>query len=122
MENEKQFNILEKAVLNWIAGNSKDPNVIAQIKAVQFVERGWTKVGFYVKLAVPEGLGIIGSIEKRTVMNGPSIESKDIEFGGGSLIFCEKGYLDTLEMYANGSFFRENVTDFNFLRDPSASV
>ncbi len=121
MENEKQFNILEKAILNWITENSKDPSIVAQTKAAQFVERKRTNVGFYVKLAVPEGLGIIGSIGKKTVVNGPGIESEDIEFNGGSLIFCEKGYLDTLEIYANGSFFKENVTNFKLQPDPNIS-
>ena len=116
METEKEFSALENAVLIWIVENNKDPNVIAQIKTVRFVDRKWTKVGFFVNLEVSRILAPIGEISKQTIVSGPVIESEDIEFSATSFLFIKDGYLNFLEMAAAGSFFKETVSNF-ILRD-----
>jgi len=138
----KQFNNLEKAVLEWFVTNYKDENLTAQIRSTRLKEREWTKVGFYISMEVPHDLRPIDfpglpqirsvidarpissrilskiksfvkpEIKKNFALDGPFIKSEDIELNGGSVLFCKDGYINYLEMYAFGHLFKEHVGNF----------
>lgn len=108
MDQENTFNKFERAVLDSIIERNEDANLVAQVKAAQFVKRDWTRIGFFVTLNVPKDTAPI----ETSHANGPWIESPDIEFGGGAVLLAEGGHITTLEMYAHGSFFNENISEF----------
>lgn len=117
MENER-FNKLEQSIIDWLIENNKDKALIDQLKVVQCIERKYTKLGFFISLSVPKELKQINTNSNYVV--GTNIESIDIEFGGGSLLFIKDGYIDCLELYANGSFFGEDVQNFKLSITPKA--
>ena len=127
---DKQLNALERAVLQWFIENYKDDSLTAQISAARLKERKWTKVGFYIELDVPHNLSLLDSskiIDQKTTLrkgekvnaiwpiDGPFLKSADIDAEGGVLLWGKDGYITTIEVYANGAFFNENVREFTFL-------
>ena len=90
----------------------------AQIENARLKERRWTKVGFYVDLEVSNDLKSIdwSSFKKEGFpINGPDIESEDIEFGACSLLWGKNGYINCIELAAFGSFFKEHVKNFKLI-------
>ena len=121
--NDKQFNDLEKAVLEWYVATYQDDNLTAQIKSAKPVKRDWTGHGFFTDLEVSNDLKPIDfstlkmlgkSDELRTrSIDGPCFKpSDDIELGGGSVLFVMDGHIDCLEFFAIGHIFKEHVTNF----------
>ena len=106
----KEFNELEKAVFQWFIDTYKDENLSRQIKAAKLTERAHTGKGFYITVEIPKD---IPKVDIEWPLTGPSIESKDIEYGGGSLLWGKDGFVDFLEMYAYGDTFEKNVKEFN---------
>ncbi|MBU6321318.1 MAG: hypothetical protein KGI78_00475 [Patescibacteria group bacterium] len=116
MENETGFNELEKAILKWCSEKYEDSALTSQLVSASFKKREWTKVGFYTYFDVPRTLQPVASISmarRGFPITGPFIESPDIEFGGGSLLWGKDGYIDCLELYANGGSFKEHVGQFH---------
>jgi hypothetical protein len=119
-----QFNVLEKAILQWFVENYKDENLTAQIRAAKLKGRKWTRVGSYIELDIPMDARPVdpdklrskdpskNSTRKGWPIDGPEIRSEDIEHGGGSLLWGKGGQVTSIEMYAYGRFFRENITNF----------
>jgi hypothetical protein len=110
----EDFNALEKAVLNWLSHHSADSRLSLQLDAAQFVRREWTGVGFFTHFVVPREIEPIDpkKLKGGIPIHGPLLNSPDIEYGGGSLLWEEEGFVDCLEMYAFGDFFHETVTEF----------
>jgi hypothetical protein len=108
-----QFNELEKAVLNWFQSQGINTSLSKQIESAKFIRREWTKVGFYIHFGVDLNLApIIGT---NFPIDGPGIESIDIDCGGGVLLWGENGHLNCIEMFANGHYFREHIREFKLL-------
>jgi len=107
-----EFNELERSVLDWIAKHQQDPDLVMQIKSSKLSERKWTKVGFYLTLEVPRDLKPYKITEQNFQINGPKIESSDIDLGGGALLWGKDGYINQLELFSNGSFFNEQVKNY----------
>ena len=110
----EDFNALEKAVLNWLSHHYTDHRLSLQLDAAQFISRDWTGVGFFTHFAVPKELEPIDIKQFKGAfpIQGPSLDSPDIEYGGSSILWGENGFIDCLEMYAFGDFFHETVTEF----------
>ena len=142
--NDKQFNDLEKAVLEWYVATYQDENLTAQIRSAKLKKRDWTGHGFYVYLETshdlkPIDFSILPEVgvkppvhffddpklknrKRGFPIGGPDIEpSEDIEDGGGSLLWGEDGYIDCIEMYAFGHLFKEHVTNFK-IGDPLEKI
>ena len=108
----------EARVFEWIATQSHDLALQAQLARIQIAERQYTGVGCYTKLAVPIDAPVsIASYSQRGPLGGPHFESPAVEYGGGTLLwFCE-GRADCLEIYAHGDSFPEDhaeLGDFKF--------
>jgi hypothetical protein len=109
------FNKLELAILEWLRKNYNHRQLSAQIDTARFVKRNWTKVGFFVYFEVSKELEPIDLRDFGTngwPIDGPFLESEDIENGGDSIIWGKEGYLNCIEMFAYGDFFNEQVTNF----------
>ena len=126
MATKKEFNNLERAILQWFEAHYKDEHLTAQINAAKLKNRRWTKVGFYVDLDIPSDVATVDvgslkhreplrndkSVRKGWPIGGPEIKSKNVEDGGGSLLWGKAGRITTIEMYSYGHSFAENVTEF----------
>ena len=108
------FNALERAVLEWLKETYQDERLTGQIDAAVFNRRDWTKVGYYVYFDVPRDLPMLylKNLGGGWPVNGPLIESQDIDYGGDTIIWGTDGYLDCIEMVSFGDYFAEEVGDF----------
>ncbi|MEM9353070.1 MAG: hypothetical protein AAGA92_08655 [Planctomycetota bacterium] len=112
-----EYTELEKSVLEWIAQNIEIPNLSIQIRSAKPCSREFTGCGSFTTLAVPANLP---ALHCKSPIDGPFIESEGIEHGGGALIFLDSaGFIETLEMFANGDHFSQQITDF-ILRSPES--
>jgi hypothetical protein len=109
---DNNFNKLEKAVLNWIMSSYNITELSEQIESATFINRESSGVGFFIQLGTNNKLKPVASSK---IFDGPLIRSTGIDCDGGSILFMKNGYLGFLELYANGSFFKEDLTDFNFI-------
>jgi hypothetical protein len=110
----KRFNELEIAVLNWFRDHYMNLRLSEQLDSVTLVKRRWTKVGFYIDLKVHRNTPMLelDDFDGHWPINGPNLESPDIQSGGGSILWGKDGHISCLEMYAFGDFFREHVSEF----------
>jgi hypothetical protein len=106
---------IEVDVLNWMRGKYDDPILNLQIDTLTVKNREYTKVGFFIDLLIPESIVLLGNEVNK--FDGPVIVSKDIEHDGGAILFVKDGYISTLELYANGSFFRNDVSEYKLIDD-----
>ena len=105
-----EYTQLEQRVLDWMAEHVNIPNLDVQIRRAVPTEREHTGVGTYTRLSVSSGTG---PIKAGSPINGPAIDSPEIEHGGAALLFLDdSGNVDTLEMFACGDYFNEKTTEF----------
>ncbi len=99
----------EAAVLAWIAARTADEALRAQLNTARVVEREWTRVGCYSKLATSsDAPPSIAPHSTRGPVSGPYFDS-EIELNhGGTLIWMHEGRAARLEIYANGDSFPED--------------
>jgi len=120
-----EFTALERAVLGWIASQTNVANLAEQIAACQPKERELTGVGSYTTLAVPTDKPPIERPRFHSPIGGPWFDGVEgIHLGGSALLFLdETGYIETLELVANGDHFDESVTGFTLhaFTEPGAS-
>ena len=110
----EDFNKLELAVLAWFKNHYKDKHLSAQIESAKLINREWTKVGFWIYFTVSNETPQIdlNDFQDHWPINGPSIQSTDIQHGGGSILWGKDGYINCIEMYAFGDYFNEQVKEF----------
>ncbi len=74
-------------------------------------------MGFYVDLEVDKSLPTLKMEDYggNFPISGPGIESEDIHHGGGSLLWGRDGYIDCLEMFAYGDYFKEQVINYKLI-------
>lgn len=114
------FNELELAILEWFNHTYANSQIAAQIESARFLNRDWTKVGFYVYFEVSRELEPINldDFDGQYAIDGPFLISDDIQHGGGTVLFITDGYIDCIEMYSFGYFFNETVNRFELVSDP----
>ena len=103
------FNRLEREIFKWFQSKYKDSAISRQLDTAKLTHREWTKAGFYIHFQVDRNSG---KWDRPFPIDGPEIKSKDIEHGGGSLLWGEDGYLNCLELYAYGNLFKEEFEEF----------
>ena len=64
-----------------------------------------------MKLAVPESAKACG-LARAPEVPYPYIESPDLEIGAGCVLFLVDGRLDTLEIFAYGNSFPEDIDEY----------
>jgi hypothetical protein len=109
-----EFTALEQAVLDWMASHVSVANLAEQIAACRPTKRDLTGVGSYTKLAVPPDEPRIEHARTHSPIGGPWIDGTEgIHLGGSALLFLDKtGYIETLELVANGDHFDASATGF----------
>lgn len=96
---------LEKSILDWISASQ--PALAGSLAAARIARRKYTGVGFYAYIAPDDD-----AEWDRPPVDGPTIESQDLEIGGGSVLWLANGRPSCLEIYAFGDSFPEDLDEF----------
>lgn len=99
---------LEVKILQWLS--LKDPEIAGQIKASTVTKREYSGAGFFFELSVSKDADPVDKQIK--TLDGPQIKSSRLEFGGGSILFLEDGYIKILELFSYGDSFPEDMSEF----------
>ncbi len=99
---------LETAILDWIS--TRHPSLAAALATIDVDRRDHTGAGIFVHLSADAGDGW-----DRPPVEGPCIESPDLEHGGGSLLWLLRGVPACLELYAFGVTFPTSLADFELV-------
>ena len=113
MTNES-FNSLERALLDWIAAQSGNELLTAQLAGAVLKRRDYTRTGFFVYLSVPAELA---KVEPGMRPVCPMILSEALYDGAGCNLFLRDGRLHYLEIYARGGFLPEQLDRFDLVPD-----
>ncbi len=100
---------LDKDILSWIADETKDVELSAQIELAEVSRRDYMRTGFFIYLQVPEGLA---KVDAKIQPVCPHIEGPDLMDGAGCSLFLRDGVLHYLEIYARGGFFPESLEQY----------
>jgi len=116
------FNRLEIDIFKWFKETYPQSTLADQLTTANLVRRQWTRVGFYVDFEVDKNLSRLKMDEYggSFPISGPGIESEDIHYNGGCLLWGNDGYVDCLEMFAYGNFFKEEVNKYKLVTSPKA--
>jgi hypothetical protein len=102
---------LDKEIISWIADNTNNEVLSAQIASAEVSRRDYMRTGFFIYFKTPDGDGLEAVAETlRPVC--PHIESPDLMDGAGCTLFMKKGFLHYLEIYARGGFFPKTLEQF----------
>jgi len=102
------FDGLERAILRWIRERTKDAQLRAQLVKCELGSREHTGSSRYTSFLVPSEMAEC-KVEK---IDGPSIDSPKLEGGGGCILWCAEGRVDTLELFTTGDTFPEHLEEF----------
>jgi hypothetical protein len=111
------FNRLEQSIFEYIKTKYPGSALAHQLTSAKLISRQWTRVGFYIDFEVDKSLPKLkmedygGSFP----INGPGIKSPEIHHDGGALLWGKDGYINRLELFANGEYFNEEVKDFQLI-------
>lgn len=112
----RQFNPLERALLDWFASHHGAPELAAQLAGARVLRREYSVVGYHIWLNLAPDAEPIPPAARKSPMSGPGIASKDIDEGGSTQLWInEEGFVDCLEMRSNGGHFAETITQFELL-------
>jgi hypothetical protein len=96
---------LERSIFDWVSADQ--PSLAALLSVAKIARREHSGAGHY-SYVVPHD----DAEWDRPPIAGPTIESKDLEIGGGSLLWLVKGRPACLEVYAFGDNFPRVLDDF----------
>ncbi len=117
---ENMFNRLEIDIFAWIKGKYPKSTLANQIASAKLISRRWSRVGFYLDFEVDKSLPKLKMEDYGGTfpISGPGIESEEIHNGGGSLLWGKDGYINSLELFAYGDYFKEEVNNYKLLNPP----
>ncbi len=88
---------------------------LQQLAHVEAVEREHTGVGSFTHLRVPIDMP---HVPFRVSPVAPFIESPELKYGGGVILFFEYGFASMLEIYTAGDTFADPIREWRLV--PSA--
>ena len=100
---------LDQEIISWIAEQTHDEALSAQLVNAAVSRRDYMRTGFFIYFQVPENLAKV-SASVRPVC--PHIESPELMDGAGCTLFFQEGFLHYLEIYARGGFFPESIEQY----------
>jgi hypothetical protein len=100
---------LDTDILRWIADETQDGGLSAQIELAEVSRRDYMRTGFFVYFQVLEGVAKINASVRPVC---PHIASPDLMDGAGCTLFIREGYVHYLEIYARGGFFPESLEHY----------
>ena len=100
---------LDQDILNWIAEQTADDALSAQLAGATVKRRDYMRTGFFVYLTAAEGSSAVAP-GLRPVC--PHIVSPELMDGAGCSLFMRDGRLHYLEVYARGGFMPEALENY----------
>lgn len=102
----------ESAVFAWLASNSDDVALVAQLARVRAVSREHTVVGCYSSFVVADDApSSARPYATHGPLDGPQFRSPVLKYGGGTLLWFAAGRAVTLEIYTYDDLFPEDHAD-----------
>ncbi len=99
----------ERMVFEWIADRCDDRALEVQLRTARVSSREHTGVGCYSELAVPDDAQPThADYGQRGPLTGPGFETSALKNGGGSLLWFEGGFAQTLEVFTYDDEFPED--------------
>ena len=112
----RQFNPLERELLDWFASHHGAPALAAQLAGARVLRREYSVVGYHIWLKLAPDAEPVPAAARKSPVAGPGIASKDIDEGGSTQLWInEEGFVDCLEMWAKAGHFAETVEQFEIL-------
>lgn len=104
----------DRDILDYIATQTGDPALAAQIAAAEVRKRDYTRTGLFLYFApdataepVPRGVRPVSA----------RLEAPGLADGAGCDLFLRDGRLHYLEVYARGGFLPEELGDYRLVAD-----
>lgn len=111
-----KLNLLEKAILDYVADRSSDPELKDQVTAVEAIRHKYTGVGMYIYLFHPNKNEALKIKSPTNPYSGPNIESSKLQHGAGSVVWCgDDGFLSEIEIFSYSDDYPNE--EFNFTLD-----
>jgi hypothetical protein len=101
---------IDREILDWIAKQTGDKALAAQIGCATVKRRDYMKTGFFIYLDTDSTLDPVDA-ELRPVC--PHIESPELMDGAGCSLFLKNGYLHYLEIYTRGGFIAAEPSGYS---------
>ncbi len=103
---------IDRDILDWIAAETGDPALAAQIAKASVKRRDYTRTGFFVYFEPDPGAEPAGAAPVSARLDAPGLMD-----GAGCDLFMRAGRLHYLEVYARGGFLPEPLADYRLARD-----
>jgi len=101
---------LEQAVLKWIAAETGNAELAAQIDQATETKRDFMGTGLFLYLQTPDDAVPVPSEVRPSC---PHISSEMLMDGAGVSLFMKNGRLHYLEIYSRGGFMPENMENWH---------
>ena len=95
---------VDREILDWIAEQTGDPALAAQLGAAQARKRDFTRTGFFVYFEPDAGAAPVPPGVRPVC---PRLDAPGLMDGAGCDLFLRDGRLHYLEVYARGGFLPE---------------
>lgn len=104
---------LEESIVNWY--KTKFPELRQQFESSKVKKREYSGAGFFIYyLSKSDNKPVVFNLSSKS-LNGPNIESSDLEYGGGSLLFFEDGIVKMIELFSYGDIFPQKLTNYTLV-------
>jgi hypothetical protein len=100
---------LGQQILAWIAQQTNDDALVAQIGAATVARQDYMRTGYFIYLEVPADAPLIKESGRPV---SPDIVSVELLDGAGTTLFLRDGRLHYLEIYARGGFLPPDLQDY----------
>jgi hypothetical protein len=112
----RQFNPLERTLLDWFAQHRDLPKLEDQLKGASVLRREYSASSQCVWLRLAPEVECMPAKGRHSPVRGPGILSKDIDEGGSVQLWInEEGFVDCLEMWSNGGSFPQQLSEFRII-------
>lgn len=109
---------VERAILDFVAKENPDPELIAQIESLEVASREHTGVGLYTNFEFRNRDYARRISSPRVPYPGPNLNSPDLEHGAGSVVWCgDDGFLSCIEIFSYSDQYPEGDFDFSIMSD-----
>ena len=92
-----------------------------QVEGLRVTKREYTRVGFFVELAVQPASRLTGPFPNRLAMRDVDVSISGLRTGAGIVLFVEDGALTLLEGFTYDEPWIHHPVEYSFRRDPARS-
>ena len=109
---------IERFILDFVAKENPDPQLLAQIRSVGVASREHTGVGLYTNFEYPDRDSAPRISSPRVPYPGPNLNSPVLEHGAGSVVWCgDDGVLSCIEIFSYSDHYPDGDYEFSIMPD-----